>query len=36
MLEELDPDESPILVNNLLDEKKREHALREQARTLLP
>jgi hypothetical protein len=36
VLEELDPDESPILVNDLLDEKKREHALREQARTLLP
>jgi hypothetical protein len=36
VLEELDPDESPLLVNDLLEEKKRAHALKEHAQTLLP
>jgi hypothetical protein len=36
VLEELDVDVSPLLVNDLLKEKTREHAAREHARTLLP
>jgi hypothetical protein len=36
VLEELDAEVSPMLVGDLLEEKKREHAGREHARTLLP
>jgi hypothetical protein len=36
VLEELDADVSPILLSSVLEEKKRDHAGRENARTLLP
>ena len=36
VLEELDEDEQPMLVNDLLQSKKREWAAHEGARTLLP